>query len=149
MILEQGRIIEFDRYAELSVNEEKLTLLCAQACHLVEKLNLRILFVVQSNGKRRICNVERNGRSLDSSPNPFIRVSMSLPVLQYPIFPHVITQKPSMRRSQLRPLPRYYLRLHNKRFLYQTICVLEVPSSFRFSRLSLAARCAMKVVRNK
>ena len=67
MILEQGRIIEFDRYAELSVVEEKLTLLYAQACHPVEKLNLRILFVVQSNGKRRICNVERNGRSLDNT----------------------------------------------------------------------------------
>ena len=59
----------------------KLTLLCAQACHLVERLNLRILFIVQSNRKRRICNVERYGWSLDGSTNP---LSMSmLPVLQY------------------------------------------------------------------
>ena len=61
----------------------KLTLLCSQACHLVEKFNLQILFVVQGNGKRRICNVEKNGRSLDSSR---IRSSLSMfyvPVLQY------------------------------------------------------------------
>ena len=41
-------------------------LLYAQACHLVEKLNLWILFLVQSNRKRRICDVERNGWSLDT-----------------------------------------------------------------------------------
>ena len=39
----------------------------AQACHLVERFNLQILFVVQGNGKRGICNVEKNGWSLDSS----------------------------------------------------------------------------------
>ena len=80
MILEQGRIIEFDRYMQsFFLDDDKKTnypLSCAQACHLVEKLNLWILFVMQSNGKRRICNVERNGRSLDSeaSPSPFIHV---------------------------------------------------------------------------
>jgi hypothetical protein len=37
MILEQGGITEFDRYARLSVDDEKTNLsLCAQACHLVE-----------------------------------------------------------------------------------------------------------------
>ena len=47
----------------------KLILLSAQACDLVGKFNLQILFFVQGNGKRRICNVEKNGRtrSLNSS----------------------------------------------------------------------------------
>ena len=80
MILEQGRIIEFDRYASFLLMR-KLTLLCAQACHLVKKLNFQILFVVQGNGKRRICNVEKNGRSLDSS---------HVPALEYQFFSHVV-----------------------------------------------------------
>ena len=93
MILEQGRIIEFDRYMQsFFLDDDKKTnypLSCAQACHLVEKLNLWILFVMQSNGKRRICNVERNGRSLDSeaSPSPFIHIPyVPLPLFwEYPI----------------------------------------------------------------
>ena len=63
----------------------KLTLLCSQACHVVEKLDLQILFVVQGNGKRRICNVEKNGRSLDSS-----RTLFYVPVLQYQFLSHIV-----------------------------------------------------------
>jgi hypothetical protein len=81
MLLEQGRIIEFDRYASFVLMMRKLTILCTQACHLVEKLNFQILFVVQGNGKRRICNVEKNGRSLDSS-----RTLFYVPVLEYHFF---------------------------------------------------------------
>ena len=65
MILEQGRIIEFDQYAKLSADDEKTNLLCAQACQLVEKLGLQILFIVQGYRKRRICDVEKNGWSLE------------------------------------------------------------------------------------
>ena len=59
----------------------KLTLLCAQACHLVEKLNFQILFLVQGNGKRRICIAEENGRSLNSS-----RTLFYVPILEYQFF---------------------------------------------------------------
>ena len=81
MILEQGRIIEFDQYAKLSADDEKTNLLCAQACHLVEKFNLQILFVVQGNGKRRIFNVEKIGWSLDrySRWNPVLCPCLGVP----------------------------------------------------------------------
>lgn len=39
-------------------------LLCPQTCHLVERFDLQILFVVQSNGNRRICNIKKLSRSL-------------------------------------------------------------------------------------
>ena len=68
---------------------KKLTTLCAQACHLVEKLNLQVLLVVQGNGKRRICNVEKIGRSLIAPesvhPCPYV------PVLQYQFFLTLLT----------------------------------------------------------
>jgi hypothetical protein len=92
----------------------KLTLLCAQACHLVEKLNLQILFVVQGNGKRRICNVEKNGRSLDRAPEP---CSMSLS-FEYQFFSHDVVlpalhekiATPSQATAPAEVL--YYVRLH-------------------------------------
>ena len=60
-------------------NDEKANLLtCPQACHLVEKINVQALFIVQSNGKRRICNIKKISWSLDSSVNPFIYCNMSL-----------------------------------------------------------------------
>lgn len=70
MVLEQGKLVEFDRYGQevSSSNDEKTNLLlCPQTCHLVERFDLQILFVVQSNGKRRICNIKKTSRSLDSS----------------------------------------------------------------------------------
>jgi hypothetical protein len=74
MLLELGRIIEFDRYAQLSVVDGNLGLLCSQTCDPTEGSNLQILFLMQSNGKRGIRNVEKNCRGLDSSPNPLIHV---------------------------------------------------------------------------
>ena len=98
MILEQGRIIEFDRYVQsfflLMMRNLTTSIVYRQACHLVEKLNVRILFIVQSNGKRRICKVERNGRSLDRSPNSlfmFLCLSLSCNIQ---LFSHFVnTQK--------------------------------------------------------
>jgi hypothetical protein len=76
MVLEQGRIIEFDRYGQqVSGRDEKtnLLLLCFQACHLVERFHIQILFVVQSDGKRGIRNIKIFSWSLDSllSLSPF------------------------------------------------------------------------------
>jgi hypothetical protein len=73
MVLEQGKIMEFDRYGQQvsGSNDEKTNISsCFQACHLVEKIDLQILFVVQSNGKRGICNIKKISWSLDSSVNP-------------------------------------------------------------------------------
>ena len=67
MLLEQGKIIEFDRYAVFwwKMRKKLVLILFSQACHLVERYDLQILFVVPGNGKRGICNVEKNGWSLD------------------------------------------------------------------------------------
>ena len=70
MVLEQGKIIEFDRYGQqVSNSNDEITnlLLCPQACHLVEKFDIPFPFVVQSNGKRGICNIKKISWSLNSS----------------------------------------------------------------------------------
>ena len=66
----------------------KLTLLCLQTYHLVAKLKLQILFVVQSNGKRGICDVEKFGRTLDIDrlSLSFVFIFLSFVYLAIPVF---------------------------------------------------------------
>ena len=67
MVLEKGKIIEFDRYGQQvsGSNDEKTnSSLCPQTCHLVERSYLQILFVVQSNRNRGIRNIKKFSRSL-------------------------------------------------------------------------------------
>ena len=73
MLLDQGRIIEFNQYVELPGDIHRPT-------SLVPKLKLQILFVVQSNRKRGIWDVEKNGWSLDMDKltKPFVFILLSI-----------------------------------------------------------------------
>ena len=111
-------------------------LMCAQACHLVKKHNLWILFLEQSNGKRRIFNVERNGWSLDIRSLTEFYSLWSLIESVYPLFPIICGSSDLFFSHFTTALPRYFIKRdsHNKGFSNvrrSQAAVIEIPFQFR------------------
>ena len=110
----------------------KLTLLCLQTYHLVAKLKLQILFVVQSNGKRGICDVENFGRTLDIDKLSlsFVFIFLSFVYLAIPVFASTsrsLIWPWEYCNSGRHPCTNYPCRLpSDSARSYHTICVVPI-----------------------